>query len=387
MTPDARIALTFLADLAGGLPRAPLPVPGSEECYSGVDVPTRVVEAAVEGLADNKPLQSRVADWMAACFGPEISSDRIERNHRFLEEALELVQACGCTKSEARQLVDYVYDRPQGDINQEVGGVMITLAALCLANSFDVHAAGEIELVRIWEKIDKIRAKQAAKPRHSPLPESVDKPPPALRLNVPERAQDEAGWLIERYDSIKYWGRDTVGFNHDLSDPCFWTPDHLDAVRFARREDAQLFIKERKWGHVARPVEHMWITPSAGESVGGIAGPSAEPSASLSPSATAPRLPTDEWSDLEAKAHAATQGEWLQERRDERLSPAGVEPPLVPRVNAWRDGRVFGGFICQTNTGREMVAGKTLDNAAFIAAAGPEAVLRLIAAARHVPLP
>lgn len=115
--------------------------------------------------------QDRVKPWMDACFGPEISADKIERNHRFLEEALELVQACGCTAKEAHQLVDYVYGRDQCEINQEVGGVMVTLAALCLANGFSMHEAGETELARVWTKIETIREKQAAKPKHSPLPE------------------------------------------------------------------------------------------------------------------------------------------------------------------------------------------------------------------------
>lgn len=115
--------------------------------------------------------QNRVHPWMQACFGPAISSDKIERNHRFLEESLELVQATGCSKSEAYQLVDYVYGRPTGEKHQEIGGVMVTLAALCLAQDEDMHVAGEDELKRIWTKADKIRAKQAAKPKHSPLPE------------------------------------------------------------------------------------------------------------------------------------------------------------------------------------------------------------------------
>lgn len=114
--------------------------------------------------------QGRVDPWLHACFGPKIASDKIERNHRFLEEALELVQACGCTASEAHQLVDYVYGRPVGDPGQEVGGVMVTLAALCLAQGMDMHNAGETELTRIWTKTEQIRAKQAAKPAHSPLP-------------------------------------------------------------------------------------------------------------------------------------------------------------------------------------------------------------------------
>lgn len=107
---------------------------------------------------------------MLACFGEEISQDRVERNHRFIEEALELVQACGMPKEEAHQLVEYVYGRPVGEPHQEVGGVMITLAALCLARCLDMHVAGEDELARIWQKIDKIRAKQATKPRGSALP-------------------------------------------------------------------------------------------------------------------------------------------------------------------------------------------------------------------------
>ena len=135
-------------------------------------------DSALAALAEARrenAFQAGVAEWMQACFGPVISADKIERNHRFIEEALELVQACGCTQSEVHQLVDYVYGRPPGEINQEVGGVMVTLAALCLANGFDMASAGRTELARVWTKIEIIRAKQAAKPKHSPLPS----PPPA----------------------------------------------------------------------------------------------------------------------------------------------------------------------------------------------------------------
>jgi Lar family restriction alleviation protein len=117
--------------------------------------------------------QDRVRPWLLACFGAEIANDKAERDHRFLEEALELVQACGCTQTDAHQLVDYVYNRPSGDVAQEAGGVMITLASLCLAQEVDMHASGETELDRNWERIEIIRAKRAAKPKHSPLPEHV----------------------------------------------------------------------------------------------------------------------------------------------------------------------------------------------------------------------
>lgn len=118
-----------------------------------------------------QPFQSRVRAWLLECFGIKISSDHTERNHRFLEESLELVQACGCTQSEAHQLVDYVYGRPVGERHQEVGGVVVTLAALCLAQELDMSACGEAELARIWTKVEQIRTKQAAKPAHSPLPQ------------------------------------------------------------------------------------------------------------------------------------------------------------------------------------------------------------------------
>lgn len=114
--------------------------------------------------------QDRVHPWLLACFGATIANDQKERNDRFLEEALELVQSCNYTQHEAHQLVEYVYGRPVGEPHQEVGGVMVTLAALCLAHNMDMHADGETELTRIWTKVEQIRAKQAAKPKHSPLP-------------------------------------------------------------------------------------------------------------------------------------------------------------------------------------------------------------------------
>lgn len=116
--------------------------------------------------------QDRVRIFMVACFGEAIAADGVERNHRFLEESLELVQSLGCTASEAHQLVDYVFGRPVGDPHQETGGVEVTLAALCNAHGLDKRIAADNELSRCWGKIDKIRAKQAAKPKHSPLPEA-----------------------------------------------------------------------------------------------------------------------------------------------------------------------------------------------------------------------
>lgn len=136
--------------------------------------------------------QSRVAVWIHQCFGPAIAADKEERNHRFLEEALEVVQAGGCTASEAHQLVDYVFNRPVGDLAQEVGGAMNTLAALCNSHNVDLNSAADTELARVWAKSDEIRAKQAAKPKHSPLPAA----PAVAAVTETQTADSGPGWMI-----------------------------------------------------------------------------------------------------------------------------------------------------------------------------------------------
>ncbi|MDH7641128.1 hypothetical protein [Sphingomonas oryzagri] len=113
----------------------------------------------------------RVAEWLTACFPPSVRGDRAERTHRFLEEALELAQANGCTKDDAIALVNYVFDRPIGEPDLEVGGVMVTLAGLCGASGINMDDAGDQELKRNWDRIETIRAKQASKPHGSPLPQ------------------------------------------------------------------------------------------------------------------------------------------------------------------------------------------------------------------------
>lgn len=115
--------------------------------------------------------QNRVMRWMHTCFGEKISLDQVERNQRFTEEALELVQSCGMPKKDAHDLVEYVYGRPVGEKAQEVGGVMVTLAGLCTANRLDMMDCGHIEVDNCWTKVEKIREKQKNKPKFSARPE------------------------------------------------------------------------------------------------------------------------------------------------------------------------------------------------------------------------
>lgn len=121
--------------------------------------------------------QERVLPWMLECFGPTIPFDKIERGDRLIEEVIELLQSGAYPRERIAALTDYVYSREVGEPHQEAGGVMVTLAAYCLVHEIDMHQAGECELGRVWEKIDKIRAKQAAKPTGSALPIAVNEPP------------------------------------------------------------------------------------------------------------------------------------------------------------------------------------------------------------------
>ncbi|WP_246710130.1 hypothetical protein [Martelella soudanensis] len=118
------------------------------------------------------PFQPRVDPWMQACFGPKISADRLERGDRLIEEVLELLQAVDYPRERIKSLMDYTWSKPKGEPAQEVGGVMVTLAAFCLAYGLDMHDAGETELARVWTMVEIIRAKQAAKPTGSALPQA-----------------------------------------------------------------------------------------------------------------------------------------------------------------------------------------------------------------------
>lgn len=126
--------------------------------------------AHIETLEGAQQFQARVAPWMTETFGAEISADKVERGDRLLEETFELLQSIGYDRGRVAMLAAYVWDRPAGEPSQEVGGVMVCLAALCLAAGLDMHRDGETELARIWTKVEAIRAKQKTKPRGSPLP-------------------------------------------------------------------------------------------------------------------------------------------------------------------------------------------------------------------------
>lgn len=177
--------------------------PGSYYCYCGecgrihtadkrafrcLTCAEVLAKVGPDSAPDPALFQDRVAPWMQECFGAEISADKLERSDRLLEEVLELLQSGNYPPERIATLTKYVWSRDLGEPAQEVGGVMVTLAAYCLAHGLNMHTAGETELERIWTKVEKIRAKQAAKPKGSALPLEWAEPAPDALARLVEAA-------------------------------------------------------------------------------------------------------------------------------------------------------------------------------------------------------
>ncbi len=146
--------------------------------YTVAELPLGPNTVAYQLTDTAQSFQSDVATWMGQCFPPSLSSNMTERGDRLLEEVLELLQSHGYDSARVPTLVNYVFARPVGEPAQEVGGVMVTLAAYCSVAGLSMQADGQAELVRINqpEVIARIRAKQEAKNAlhfDTPLPGSA----------------------------------------------------------------------------------------------------------------------------------------------------------------------------------------------------------------------
>jgi hypothetical protein len=113
--------------------------------------------------------QSRAMELLEDVFSKDVLADVDERRRRFLEESLEICQASRGSKSEAHQMVEYVFNRDVGKLPQEVGGTMSTLAALCDAHGLNLMACAESELARVALVKDKVRDKQKTKVSFPPI--------------------------------------------------------------------------------------------------------------------------------------------------------------------------------------------------------------------------
>lgn len=105
-----------------------------------------------------------ITEWLNRVW-PSQLHDVEERALRFGEETLELLQADGITREQAHALVEQVFDKPIGAAEQELGGVLVTLAAyMAVAQRDGVHAfMTEFNRVNEADVIDRIQAKHKMK--------------------------------------------------------------------------------------------------------------------------------------------------------------------------------------------------------------------------------
>ena len=116
-----------------------------------------------------RAFQTAVMGWLIETFTAQVAYDERERAHRVLEEAVEVFQSMGCGRAEAHAIVDWKMDGDPGDIKQEVGGLLVCVAALCGARALDMNVCAENELASAWERQDHIREKQKRKPKFTHL--------------------------------------------------------------------------------------------------------------------------------------------------------------------------------------------------------------------------
>lgn len=96
--------------------------------------------------------QRDVAEWCRVAFGDAQMASLEHRGLRFLEAAIEAYQACGCDVVVAHKLLDFVFARPVGALNQELGGVGVTLLALAQTARLSADAEEQREFGRVLAK-------------------------------------------------------------------------------------------------------------------------------------------------------------------------------------------------------------------------------------------
>lgn len=99
------------------------------------------------GYRDARQLDATA--WCARTFGKENVDNKVERARRFIEEAVELVQAAGLDAAAVTDIVSHVYSKPAGQPAQEAGGVGITLLILCERFGLSADDCERRELARV----------------------------------------------------------------------------------------------------------------------------------------------------------------------------------------------------------------------------------------------
>ncbi len=124
-----------------------------------VDWANRLREERDQLIAGTHPLsvepridrQRAIFDWATAAFGAD-QVHPAQRALRLLEEAVELFQACNGDRAQAHKLIDFVFDRPLGAWQTELGQVGVTLLALAASLGASADDAEAAEVARVLAK-------------------------------------------------------------------------------------------------------------------------------------------------------------------------------------------------------------------------------------------
>lgn len=113
------------------------------------DLASALLRISTQSRAARTKRQQMVHYWCVAAFGTDHASSLTQRGVRLLEEAIELYQAADGTAEMAHRLIDFIFDRPVGDLEREIGGVGITLLALAAATNRSADKCEADELARV----------------------------------------------------------------------------------------------------------------------------------------------------------------------------------------------------------------------------------------------
>lgn len=106
----------------------------------------------VERALPRDQRQTMIASWAELAFGREEATGVPQRGLRLLEEAIEAYQACGGDEALAHKLVKFVFERPPGQVGQELGGVAVTVLALAAAAGLSADEEECREIHRVLSK-------------------------------------------------------------------------------------------------------------------------------------------------------------------------------------------------------------------------------------------
>lgn len=153
---------------------------------------------------------------------------------RVAEEFCEAVQSLGVTLADFIALAANVWIKPRGDLKQEIGGVMMTLAVLCEVQGISLSEAASTELQRAIGKSSEIQEKERKKPHAwsqvtASLPHSTA---------LPEKVADSVRRLMERAVAEQTDGPYRSGYLDSLEDlmrnhfslKCEFVPGHYKFI-------------------------------------------------------------------------------------------------------------------------------------------------------------